>query len=101
MNRTDFYNETTIDSTQEFDYLYNSISNFRTDYPVTYYKITDSDLMRPDLISYQVYGTVDYWWIICYLNQIHNPFSDIKIGMVLAIPNVLDIFQFAKKYSIR
>ena len=101
MNRTNFYNKTTVDSIEEFDYLYNSISNFKTDYPVTFYRVTDADLSRPDLISYQIYGTVDYWWIICHLNRIHNPFIDIKIGQMLAIPNVLDIFEFNKKYSIR
>lgn len=99
MDRTIFYQKTIVDNTEEFDYLYNSLSNFKTNYPVNYYRVSDVDLMRPDLISYQWYGTVDYWWIICYVNKIHNPLEDLVIGRILIIPNILDIYEFSKRYS--
>lgn len=101
MNRTNFYTIGLVDNTEELDYLYNSLSNFKTDYPVSFYRVTDTDLQRPDLISYSFYNTVDYWWIICYLNNIHNPLTELFLGQVLALPSIMDIYEFNKKYRVR
>jgi Base plate wedge protein 53 len=70
-------------------------------YPVGYYQIAENDVMRPDLISYKVYQTTDYWWLILYVNDIHDPLNDIKSGQVIKIPNILDIFSFYKQYAFR
>ncbi|MCK5020164.1 MAG: baseplate wedge protein 53 [Candidatus Peribacteraceae bacterium] len=26
----------------------------------------------PDVLSYKIYGTPDYWWVICLVNDIHD-----------------------------
>jgi hypothetical protein len=98
MDRTSFYNIVNINGLDEFDYLDNALSKFQMNYSTVPYTVTDTDLLRPDLISYSVYGTVDYWWIICYVNQIQNPFTDLVPGTVLTIPSLLDVFEFLKKY---
>ena len=41
---------------------------------------------RPDLISYQAYGIVDYWWVICAANNIIDPFEQLIAGKQLRIP---------------
>lgn len=41
---------------------------------------------RPDLVSYEVYGTPDFWWKIMEANNIKDIF-DFKTGTNLRIPN--------------
>jgi hypothetical protein len=101
MNRTLFYTKNTIDGKEELDFLYNSLSNFKMTYAPTYYRVVSSDLMRPDMISYKNYGTVKYWWIILYVNGIGDPFYGISTGDVLKIPNLLDLYNFYRKYKVR
>jgi hypothetical protein len=100
MDRTDFYKIVAVDGINEFDYLNNSLSEFKTEYPVRYYRLTSSDVMRPDLISWQFYQTVDFWWLVCYVNKIINPLRDLVPGQVIIIPNIMDIFNFRKKWLV-
>ena len=100
-DRTQFYNIVTVNGVQEFDFLNNTLSYFVMIYPVTYYQVNESDLMRPDMISYKCYnGVFDYWWIICYVNQIENPFTDFTVGQILTIPNFLDIINFFRQFQL-
>jgi hypothetical protein len=100
MERTDFFNKTIIDGAEEYDHLYNNLSKFTMSYPAQYYRVRSDDLLRPDLISYKAYGTVKYWWIICYINSIHNIFEDIAVGDLLKIPSTIDIYTFYKRYRL-
>jgi len=101
MERTNFYTKTTVNGNEEYDHLYNSLSRFTMNYPIQYYRIEDGDVLRPDLISYTAYGTVKYWWLLCFVNNIQDPFNDIIVGDLIKIPHVLDIYEFYKKYSLR
>lgn len=42
---------------------------------------------RPDLLSYDLYGSSNYWWVIVLLNrtQLQDPIRDLKPGMVLRV----------------
>lgn len=57
-------------------------------YPQTtedsYYTVDAGYENRLDLISYMVYGTVHYWYIIAIANDIMNPL-DVPAGTVLRI----------------
>lgn len=101
MNRINFYNIETVDTVNELDFMHNSLSEFSMQYPSGYYRVTGVDLMRPFLISYKHYGTVNFWWIIMLVNGINNPLTDLEVGQILQIPNKLDIYAFQKKYRIR
>lgn len=101
MNRLLFYSEFDNDGTKELDYLYNSLSNFEQNYESTYYRVKESDVYRPYLISYNLYGTVNYWWLICFVNNINDVFYELQVGMLLEIPNILDINDFYQKYKVR
>lgn len=103
MNRLNFYTAVTVDGTQELDFLWNSLTTFLNEmrYEPTYYRTSVVDSMRPDLISYKVYGSVQFWWVICLVNEIGDPFSEIEPGMVLTIPSKLDIINFQRKYRVR
>lgn len=41
---------------------------------------------RADLLSYEAYGTVSYWWLICLANNITNPFEELTPGKQIKIP---------------
>jgi nucleoid-associated protein YgaU len=101
MNRTNFYTVVQVDGTDEVDFLWNPLSAFEMSYAPTYYRVTAVDTMRPDLISYKAYGTVRFWWVICLVNQIDSPLTDIQPGTVLTIPSKLDIVNFQRKFRVR
>jgi hypothetical protein len=101
MKRTDYYTKLTVDGVYELDFLWNSVGNFTTSYPVKYYRVKDEDQMRLDLVSYKMYGSTDFWWIIGVINNVENPLIDIVPGMLLKIPSVLDVYDFSKRFRCR
>jgi hypothetical protein len=90
-----------VNGNEEYDFLYNNLSRLVLNYPVSYYQLTDSDVMRPDLVSYKMYNTTDFWWLILYVNDIEDPLTDLVSGTIVKIPNVLDIYAFYKSNSFR
>ena len=41
---------------------------------------------RPDLLSQKAYGTPKYWWLICAVNNISDPFEQIIPGKTIKLP---------------
>lgn len=43
---------------------------------------------RPDLLSYDLYGTPNFWWIFMIVNpnQIKDPIYDMTAGMAIYVP---------------
>lgn len=101
MDRTKFFQITTVDGVQEVDMLYNTLSSFNLRHTPAYYKTSIHDAMMPDLISFKMYGTEKYWWVICVVNNIQNPLTGITEGMTLKIPSILDIQEFYRRYRLR
>lgn len=52
----------------------------------TYATITPGMQYRPDLVSMQAYGTVDFWWRIMEANNIKDIY-EFKAGLNIRIPN--------------
>ena len=48
------------------------------------YEVKEGDQWT--LISYQFYGTVDLWWLICKFNDVKNPFEKPAAGTKLKMP---------------
>ena len=44
--------------------------------------------LRPDLLSYDLYSTTDYWWVFTILNPdiIIDPIYDMQSGIIIYIP---------------
>lgn len=101
MDRLKFYETALVDGVSELDYLKSNLNKFNPKYGVVSYRVTESDLMRPDLISYRMYQTVEYWWLILLYNQVLDPFAELKVGDLLYIPNILDIYEYYKEYRVR
>jgi len=60
-----------------------------------YVSIDSSNEFRPDMLSYQVYGTPDYGWALMEINTLRS-FKDLKLQARLRIPP-LDRIQAAIK----
>jgi hypothetical protein len=101
MNRSRFYNTVTVNGTVELDLIDNSLSAFQMKRTPGYHRVSEEEIARPDLISYRLYGTHVYWWIICLVNAMSNPLMDLEVGDVLTIPNLLDIHDFYRRYKVR
>jgi hypothetical protein len=74
------------------------------DVPLTtedYYIILDqNNQLRPDLISFQVYGTVDYGWAIMEVNNITSWLGLVE-GVRLRIPPVEAIQEAVELSHVR
>ena len=101
MNRTRFYKKTTVNDVNEIDFLWNTLSSFVMKHTRGYYRIKGDEVGQPDLISYRIYGTEKYWWLICLVNKIENPLEDMVEGSIIQLPNVRDIYDFYQKYAMR
>ena len=68
------------------------------DIPVGGRYVISGEEGRPDLISYRIYGDVQYWWLLMFYNKILDP-EDLINGMVLQYPDAdeLDTFYFTLK----
>ena len=65
---------------------------------ITFIKVVDDYIARPDLISLAVYGTDEYADILCKINGISNPF-ELNTGMILLIPNLSNLTFLYKTKS--
>ena len=97
MNRSDFipvskYTPTSFSAElPALDFLnadYLSLSTVRTS---STFVVTQDTAAHPDLISYNHYGSTDYWWVICMFNSIVNPLVDLYVGKVLQIPDLVEV----------
>lgn len=52
--------------------------------------VVQSEVKRPDLISFRFYGTTEYWWIIMAYNNMLSV-EELVTGTVLEIPSEEDI----------
>jgi hypothetical protein len=54
-------------------------------------------------ISYKIYGRIELWWLICIVNDIHNPVGVVKGGVVLRIlkPQYIDSVLSKLKESLQ
>lgn len=49
----------------------------------TRYKCSNGDNLR--FISYRVYGSIHYWWLIAKINGIYDAFEELEAGRVLKL----------------
>jgi hypothetical protein len=45
---------------------------------------------RPDRLSYDLYGSDNYWWVFMVrnMNAIRDPIFDLKAGMTIVVPSL-------------
>lgn len=86
----------------EFGFIDLPSSEFMTELcklPVLgYVKVTIAN--RPDLYSYQLWGTYDMWWLLLYYNGIYDYFEELPIGTNLAYFDAVDYQDLKSKYGL-
>ena len=102
MNRTLFFREVTVEGINELDFLDYDLSGLVLKRPTMYYRVGQGDLHGvPDNIAFKLYKDERLWWVICLVNGIANPCADIYVGQLLKVPDILDIYDFFRKYRRR
>ena len=94
MARQEFMNQNLIDGNIENDLAFNNFDSFDFKRPKVYFTITDKYMSRPDLISLNVYGKVDFWWVIMKTNGIDDMYNGFTLGDVIQIPALADVEEF-------
>jgi len=92
--RTNFLAQDSSHDVMEWDLLLSNWDLFETKRPIKFDTVQYSDIQRPDMLCFRIYGTIDYWWILCKFNQIDDVWNDMYIGMDLIVPSVEDIQEF-------
>lgn len=95
------YSTLNYKSTIKSDYLQDTVYNLldstfelpKSGFSFNIFEVTKDYVARPDLISYDIYGTDFYADIICKLNGISNPF-ELNEGDILIIPSLSYITKF-------
>ena len=70
---------------------------FKEDSVEQYYRVTEVDMNRLDIISERFYGTPYYWWVIAMANNIIDPFY-VPIGVTMKIGKLRD-FTMAQEWK--
>jgi hypothetical protein len=94
-----FKEETTDSGVVEFDLSSLNFNLFKTDRDVKLYQLDKFEAGRPDLLSFNIYGTTSYWWILSKYNDIINPIYELQAGLIIKVPHEKDIQEFAKNYG--
>lgn len=58
------------------------------------YIVDETDEGLLDQISYKLYNSEEYWWILAKANNIVNIEDEVVRGRVLQVPSLLDINEF-------
>ena len=95
-NRENFAEKYIINNINEVDLPINNFNNFNFEGNDSYYNVTESDIQRPDLISYKIYGTTDKWWVIMKYNKISDVWNDLFVGMILEVPSTKNIDDYSR-----
>lgn len=89
--RTNFYEKKEVGGVLECDFARDYYYLFEIKRPATFFTVTRPFIQRPDLLSLRLYGKMNYWPIIGYVNDIHDWWNDLQIEDVIQVPDIRDI----------
>lgn len=92
--RSNFLNNISVDGIQEKDINDMKWGKLTITRPITYYKINEGDIQRPDLVCNRIYGNMQYFWVLMKFNQIDDIWNDLTAGDIIKCPNALDIEHY-------
>jgi alpha-L-fucosidase len=92
-NRLDIMDTETVDGVQEKDPMTLNFDEFKLTRQASRHYVKQYEVNRPDLISFDEYGTTYLWWFIMQVNGIIDPWT-IAEDTVLTIPNLLDYYDW-------
>lgn len=78
------------------DYLGASYVNLQ-DAPIDSFEnhlVSQDEQFMPDLISFNAYGSEEYWRLICLYNGIIDPTVDLVMGLQIRIPDLSSMLRY-------
>ena len=99
--RTNFMEDAVVDGIAEKDLVNNHWELFQIKREMTFFTLTRGYIQRPDLLSINLYGKQDYWWIIAKVNpEIMDWWNDIDVenNQVIVVPDIRDIEDFYSEF---
>jgi hypothetical protein len=96
-NRATFFKPEILDGIPELDLSEGKFSLFETKAQVRMYQLDSYEAFRPDIISYRIYNTTSYWWILMKYNNIIDPLEELVPGLILKVPDASDIRNFVRE----
>lgn len=60
--------------------------------PLAGYYVVRKEIGRPDMLSYNLYGDTQYWWILMWYNNMLKP-QDLTSGITIKYPTLSNIEQ--------
>jgi hypothetical protein len=71
-------------------FVFRSIPPDSGDVPITLQQIHE---LRPDRLSFQLYGTPNYWWVFCVRNPFlrGDPILGFLAGLTIIVPSATHI----------
>jgi hypothetical protein len=90
-NNNSPYYKTPITAGGYLDVL--SFRNIPSEVDDVLYEVSPRYQHRPDLLSYDTYSTVDYWWVFAVRNKtiIKDPIFDLTAGKKIYLPKITTI----------
>lgn len=52
-----------------------------------------------EMVSYELYESVEYWWLVALFNDIREPFNDWPLSNTQIITIAKDLYEYERKYS--
>jgi len=60
------------------------------------FEVTSKYGFAPDRISFDYYGTYDFWWLVLMFNGFVHP-REVQVGMVIRLPSIKTVFASATR----
>lgn len=61
---------------------------YENHYTDTVFTITPKYEFQPDLIAYDMYGDTSYEWLVLQFNNITDPWTQLKVGVIVRLPTL-------------
>ncbi len=93
--RTNYLNKELVDDIGQYDLgsLYFDSFDFGR---VSYHVVTKNEECRPDIVSYKLYGTQNYWWFIMLFNGYCDIWNDLTENQIIKYPALQRVRDFLK-----
>jgi len=92
------YNIATVDGIEELDIMDSKIHDMALE-TIKTYMIGDITQYRPDLVSFIMYGSYNYGWLIAHHNGMLDSINEFTTGKTIKIPSMDSYYRYFNRYS--